>query len=138
MSNTTRTNEVVSIAVQIQQTTWDCVLACVVMLTGRPYSEVFQGAPRVAKEVRRKGSYEKEMHKLAKGVGCKLRKQAEVNLDEDTGILFMESNDPAKASHAAVLFRGTLIDPSTGLLWDPTIYLAGHPYLTVECLYVLT
>ena len=130
---------VASVAPQIQLTTMDCVVACVCMLTGRSYAEVFQGARSTSRKVRKSGAAEKELRSLAKGVGCALHKVTkDVDLDEDTGILWLESHDPKRASHAAVLFRGVLIDPSTGLLWDPHCYLSDHPHLTIEALFMLS
>ena len=108
------------------------------MLTGRSYAEVFQAAKKVSKRVRKAGAQEAELRRLVKGVGCGLHKiTKDIDLQEDTGVLWMDSTDEAKPSHAAVLFRGVLIDPSTGLLWDPDCYLADHKHLRVEALFVL-
>ena len=129
---------VASIQPQIQLTVMDCAITCVSMLTGRSYAEIFQASKKVSKQVRKKGAHEAELRRLARGVGCALHKiTKDIDLQEDTGILWMGSMDESKSSHAAVLFRGVLIDPSTGLLWDPDCYLADHKHLTIEALFVL-
>lgn len=134
--NSTHINEVVSIQPQIQLTTADCAVACVAMLTGRPYADVFQGSPDTAKVVRKTGAFEKELKRLAKGVGVNLkRRNSEIDLDGDTGILWLGSSDDHKGGHAAVLFRGVLIDPGTGQLWSPEAFLGLHPHYIVEAIF---
>ena len=137
MSNTTPSSSVASIAVVVQLTPADCGLACVAMLTGRPYKDVFQGAQASAKRARKHGTNEKELRRLAKGVGVKLRKRRDVNIEEDTGILWLGSENESVDDHACVLFNGTLIDPADGLLWDPDIFLKTYPFYRVEAIFEL-
>ena len=131
--------EVVSIAPTIQLSTTDCATCAIAMLTGHPYSAVFQGSRKTAKIVRAKGAIEVDLRRMARGVGAKLVKKRGplVDLDEDTGILWLGSTDDHKPGHAAVLFRGVLVDPGTGLLWNPHVFLAQSPHYVIEALFEL-
>ena|SRR3990167_2091815 len=130
---------VVSIAPVVQLSTMDCAVACVAMLTGHPYSNVFAGSTPTAKIVRKSGAVQKDLRRLARGVGATLHKirAADVDLDDDTGILWLGSTKESIPGHAAVLFRGTLIDPGTGLLWDPHVFFLENPHYQVEALFSL-
>ena len=138
-SEMTLPKEVVSISPIIQIAVMDCAVAAVAMLTGHPYSDVVAGRKRTYRIVRKKGAIEIDLRRLAKGVGAHLHKVvgSKVDLDEDTGILWLNSIKEGIAGHAAVLFRGTLIDPSSGLIWNPHVFLAQNPHYEVEALFEL-
>ena len=131
--------DVASISPVIQLSTMDCAVACVAMLTGHPYSDVFAGSKLTTRIVRKSGAIEVDLRRMARGVGAKLHKvkAKDVDLDDDTGILWIGSTNDKIPGHAAVLFRGALIDPGTGLIWDPHIFLAENPHYVVEALFEL-
>ena len=135
----TSARAVASVVPVIQQSVMDCAVACVAMLTGHPYSNVFSGSATTAKIVRKSGAIEVDLRRLARGVGAKLKKvkPPNIDLDDDTGILWLGSTNPKIPGHAALLFRGVLIDPGTGLLWDPQVFLAENPHYVIEALFEL-
>ena len=122
-------NEVVSCYPVIQQTVKDCAVACIAMLFGRSYAEVFQAGGATVKAVRKLGAAEKALRRLAKGVGGTLIRRNEFDIEEDTGILWLGSTDPKNGGHSAMLFRGVLIDPGTGQLWNPEVFMQTHHYI---------
>ena len=98
------------------------------MLAGVPYADVFQHAKRTARRARKIGTTLTDLKRLASKVGLRFRiKDATVtDLDGDTGIMWL-SPKKGEIGHLTVLFRGVLIDPSNGQLWDPETYLKSSP-----------
>lgn len=122
---------VASIQVVVQQTHADCGVCCLAMLLGRPYSDIFMHSPQQVKLARKKGLTEGSLTRLAKKVGVKLshRRVTDDDLDEATGILFLGATKKGVDDHAVVMFNGTLIDPSDGLLWDPSVYFRRFSFV---------
>ena len=131
MSNT-KSKALVSVAIVAQQTTNDCAIAAVAMLTNLPYPEVFQAHAALSKRVQKSGASNRTIKAMIKRLGFNLRHRVEIDLDEDTGLLLLDSTDEKKMGHTALLFRGTLVDPGTGLLWDPEVFLRENSFYRVE------
>ena len=108
----------------IQKDVSDCAIACLAMVLGVPYVLASTIAQEVTKKPHKKGLGTRQMMSIARKLGRSMAcvKAADVDLDEDTGILFVGFT-PSGNEHATVLFQGVLVNPADGLLYDPATYL---------------
>ena len=107
-----------SIRVCVKRHENDCAVACFVMLLGVSYEAALIAISKVDPTLATKGLYFTQLRKAAKELGVKLvsvpRKKYDV--DNAVGILGVKYAD--KHEHAVVLFRGVVIDPEGGIIWD--------------------
>ncbi len=109
----------------IQKDIADCGIACLAMVLGVPYVLASTIAREVTKKPHSTGLGTRQMLSIARKLGYAMEciKAADVNVDEDTGILFVGF---ASSEHATVLFQGVLVNPADGLLYDPSTYLTSN------------
>ncbi len=125
-----------AVEICIQKSTIDCVMACLAMILGVPYVDVVHAAAKVDPTLIRTGCTYPETRRVAKTLGRDLRYADHTQLDEATGILFHTRGRSMKY-HAVVMFNGSLIDPSSGLIYLPEAYFAANPTFKPARLMVL-
>ena len=99
----------------------DCAIAALAMLLGKTYGEVAPIVTEVAPKALQRGLWVTEMQRVVRKLGGVLRVSRTFNLDEDVGLLMIDLED---SGHVVVLFRGVLINPGDGCVWEPDAYLA--------------
>jgi hypothetical protein len=115
------TQEPVALEPIMQLGTHDCGVAGIAMLLGVPYVAIAGALPQ-RKRVYREGMSTRQMVNLAKSLGRKVKVLKTVDLSDDFGILQVE-NDKEEHGHAAMLWRGLIVDPASGFIWDSTVWL---------------
>lgn len=101
----------------------DCGVACLAMLLGLPYEDVYVAACKVDRRFARLGLAMHEMQSIAKLCGVRLARRRLYDIEADTGILSVRA---AKYWHFVVLFRGVVVDPDAGRIFDADEYRAIH------------
>lgn len=94
----------------------DCAVCCFVMLLGVSYEVALLAVGRVDPQVATNGLYFTQLKKAAAGLGMHLKSKRRYDVQNDCGILGVQFAD--KTEHAVILFRGTIIDPDGGVVWD--------------------
>lgn len=94
----------------------DCAVCCFVMLLGVSYEVALLAVGKVDPQVATNGLYFTQLKKAAAGLGMTLKTKRKYDVMNDVGILGVKF--PDKAEHAVILFRGTIIDPDGGIVWD--------------------
>jgi hypothetical protein len=102
----------------------DCGVACVAMISGRPYQQVADAARKIAWNVAAVGLYPSQVQALAKACRCRLTRRARKGYDEDlTGVLIVRDAQDW-ALHAVVIFQGCIFNPADGVLYDHDVFLS--------------
>jgi len=101
----------------------DCAVCCLAMTLNVPYWQVVKTAEALVPDVRTTGLWDRQIDRVARLLGFKVKRTRTYNIEEDTGILTIDYGK-GKSSHAVSLFHGTIIDPEFCLLWEPDVYLA--------------
>jgi ABC-type bacteriocin/lantibiotic exporter with double-glycine peptidase domain len=107
----------------IQKSSNDCCVACLAMLLGQPYKDVYQVATNLRMHVEL-GMTNQNMIRVAKefGVVMKSLPLTSVHPFEApyvTGIL-------SHSNHAVILFENVVFNPADGLIYDPDAYIASR------------
>lgn len=108
----------------IQKSDADCAIAALAMASGYSYSDLSRAARTVLKNPHQSGMWITEMKRVVKKLGITLKVVTpQEALDIGTGLWIIKFLK-TKEYHCVTLFRGTLIDPLNGVLWEPETYLA--------------
>lgn len=97
-----------------QRSLEDCAIAALAMLLGRTYEDVLDVAARVVQRPHRRGMWLTDLIAVAGELGVSLVRKRRADLDEDIGILSVETN---RGPHVVVLRAGVVIDPSDHAVW---------------------
>jgi ABC-type bacteriocin/lantibiotic exporter with double-glycine peptidase domain len=126
-----------------QRKSWDCGVACLAMLLGKPYGDVAAFArDLIASDLldvwrlHKRGLVIHDMQLLADGFGVALRPvpRQEGYLDGQTGILGMLGGEMDPAGHWVVLKAGAIVDPDGSEVWSVEDYMARTKSRTVTLL----
>lgn len=126
-----------------QRKSWDCGVACLAMLLGRPYGDVAAFARDLiavdlfdARRLRRRGLTIPEMQIIADGFGVALRPVARRvgYLTGRTGILGLLGGEMDPAGHWVVLKAGAIVDPDGAEVWAVPDYVQRTKARTVTLL----
>lgn len=105
----------------IQRSDMDCGLCCLQMLADRPYDVVRNEALKASPKLHSRGMFASELRRIGGRLGLRLMKRPRWT-DEDVGVLDVHLRDGGR--HFAVLFRGVLLNPADGMVWDTDTYLS--------------
>jgi len=110
-----------------QKDAGDCAIACLTMLLGKPYVNVVQACPReyLGRPYNpvKSGMTNWMMIEAAQKLGVTLSVYRKFDLYEDIGILTVlkgharTQKNKDKDTHAVLLVKGTILDPTDGRLW---------------------
>ena len=105
----------------MQKDSWDCGVACLVMLTGKSYGVVSVVVPKRAR--RDGGLGQTQMRNIATRVGVSTRWIKDGDLQEVVGILGLtrpiEPANPKsdREGHYVMILKGVLYNPAEGVIW---------------------
>ena len=111
----------------------DCAIVVLAMYLGRSYEDVLGQAAQLDAEIHRRGMWVHQIERTAKALGVPLRRRRSYDLEEDDGILSLDSTN-GEAAHV-VLLRAGLIFNVNGTVWEPDVYLSHEKYAP-KCLLV--
>lgn len=117
----------------------DCALCCFVMLCGISYEAALVAIGHVDQKLATNGLYFTQIRRAAAQLGIKLQslKKGTYDPQNSVGILGVRFKD--KQEHAVLLFRGTIIDPDGGLVYDDLdAYIEAAKVKTIGSLLVAT
>jgi ABC-type bacteriocin/lantibiotic exporter with double-glycine peptidase domain len=108
----------------------DCGLACIASITGYRYEDVLSEASRkrpVGCFPHETGLYLSEIVRIAKQLGCTLKKKRVCNFDKDEGILSVDWKSGSRFNHhVVVVVQGLIFDLSDMSVWMPSDYQKSH------------
>ena len=111
----------------------DCAVAALGWFFHLRYEDAFVAAVSVQPNLIRGGGLTvREIQRVGERLGRPLRRvdRRRVDLEEDSGILIVNWNEPAKQDgsygHCVVLRKGTIICPRLPSAWDAAEYLAAE------------
>ena len=115
----------------------DCSIASMATVFRKDYEEVLIAAEKVAPKVWRDGLSIEDMQRVARRLKVPVRVRAAasqtIDLDEETGILWLQYNDDAHKHHVVSIFEGGwLADPE----YSPVVIAEYDHYLRVHNAYV--
>jgi hypothetical protein len=89
------------------------------MLLGVSYEAALMAISAVDQKLATNGIYFTQLRKAAKQLGMTLlsQRKGRYDLQNSVGILSVQFKETG-TDHAVVLFRGTVIDPDGGVVWD--------------------
>lgn len=99
----------------------DCAIASLASFTGSDYEEVLLAAGKVSKTLWNSGLSGPEHIRVCKRLGVKARWFKTYDIEEDTGVLWVEYHENAKKAHSVVLVEGRIYDPD----YNP-VFIAEH------------
>jgi hypothetical protein len=119
------------IRVARQRKDYDCGIACLQMLTGKPYGDVAAFVRRVVdpRKLRRRGLIIAEMMGAARFFGTRIRpvwRRRGYLEDYPNGILGVIGGEMDPAGHWVILKAGTIVDPDGAEVWSVADYMAKH------------
>lgn len=103
----------------------DCGLACIASITGYRYEDVLAEASRkepVGCFPHENGLYLSDMIRIAKRLGCSLKKKQTCNFSKDEGILAVGTRNKRFTHHVVVVVKGLVFDCSDMTVWEPEEY----------------
>lgn len=105
----------------------DCVVAALAALIERPYEQVVAVAGRAVPNFWKSGIDNKDMPRIAKRLGVKVKWVTVYDIDEDTGVLSLTYHIGTKG-HVVLLLEGRIVEledrPITS--WEPAAYMQAH------------
>lgn len=126
-----------------QRKNWDCGVACLAMVLGRPYGDVAAVARDLiasgyidATKVRRRGLTIQDVQLIADGFGQALEPvpRAAGYLSGRSGILGVLGGQMDPAGHWVVLKAGAIVDPDGSEVWSVEDYVSRTKARTVTLL----
>lgn len=122
-------SEPVTITPTMQIGPGDCAIACLAMLLGVPHQAIMAAVPH-KRAVMQRGLSNRQIVNIGKRLGREVRRKGgHVDLEEDVGILKLESGRDRRCGHAVVLVKGLVINPADGLVWvDAETFLKTEPW----------
>lgn len=119
-------HEPLFIHVCAQRHSSDCGVCCFVMLCGLSYEAALVAMVGVDEKLATNGLYFTQIKKAAQKLGIKLKSlpRGRYDLSDAVGILSVKFRD--KTEHAVVVFRGCVIDPEGGVVWDDVLEYIEH------------
>lgn len=102
----------------------DCGVSVLAMLLGVTYEEALLAVGFEQPSVLTSGVYAKHLTQAAKTLGVTLRVRRRFDLEDDTGILGVNSAKWTSA-HVVILREGLIVD-TDGTLWAPDVYQRVH------------
>jgi trans-2-enoyl-CoA reductase len=124
---------------QVSRGDADCALVALSIYLQRSYEDVFGVAVAVARTTaphRQRGLFIREIKQIAKLFGQRLHERKTFDLDEDEGILRLDTPD-SDAEHAAFIKHGLVWD-TDGTVWEMDTYLEATKYRPVSLLQLHT
>jgi hypothetical protein len=120
------------VRVERSQSSGDCALVALAMLTGKSYGDVLDAAASVAKCSHRRGLYVTQIMRTAQALGVPLRKKKHIDFDNDVGIgLFhcaaypdVVTKRPGAVGHAALVRWGLIFDGDE--VWEDTLFSSHY------------
>lgn len=113
-----------------QRKGWDCGVASLAMLTGKPYGDVMALARANVSEQKRKryGLVTYELEDIAMQLGQPLKRiyRRRDYLFGQTGILGLLGGAMDKRGHWVILKAGAIVDPDGGEVWAVDDYLKRY------------
>lgn len=104
----------------------DCAVACLATLFGLTYEDALVALSQQEPAVLHGGVSERSLRKAALECGHVLRRQRLIDLEDATGILWLESPQ-WPAAHVVVLWDGRIVDTDGGTLWrNADVFLKHH------------
>lgn len=107
----------------------DCGLACIASITGYRYEDVLSEASRkepIGSFPHENGLYLSDMIRIAKRLGCGLKKKKTCNFKEDEGILAVGAKNKRFTHHVVVVAKGLIFDLSDMTVWEPEEYRKAY------------
>ncbi len=117
----------------------DCAVVAISLATGYSYEETLSACLATCPEVLGNGMNVSQIKGALRELGFKAKARRKYDLDEDTGLLWVE--DPAGEGHMVYLWAGRVVNPGksdrTALWLDPEEYLLAGDWtadvlITVE------
>jgi ABC-type bacteriocin/lantibiotic exporter with double-glycine peptidase domain len=110
-----------------QRKPWDCGVAALAMLLGRPYGDVSASVRRVVVGYR-KGMTIRAMEAVSQDLGTPLKRvyKQKHYLANATGILGLLWGTSRDKGHWVVVKGGAIVDPDGGEVWDAIDYMTKH------------
>ena len=102
----------------IQKAGMDCGAACLAMYLSIPYRQVSDAAMAIVPDFLNAGITRNELKNIAAKLGYDLERTRKFTSTND-GVLFLQHR---KDFHWVLLFNGSIINPSDGLVWVPEAY----------------
>lgn len=114
----------------------DCGIACLAMMLGKSYEDVFAAAVAHThdKIVHKHGMWVSQIMRVAKEMGVTLHRRKKWDLESSVGILGM-TNRNTEEGHVVVLKEGYIIDVD-GTIWAADVYFKNTAYVP-ECILTL-
>lgn len=106
------------IRVEPQRHSNDCAVCCFVMLCGVSYEAALVAIAGVDQKLGTNGLYLTQIKKAAKSMGIKLKTVPKGKYDLHNTVGILSVRFPSKLEHAVILFRGMVVDPDGGIVWD--------------------
>jgi hypothetical protein len=105
----------VCVAVRSQKHQGDCGIAVLAMALGVTHEQVLMVAPMAARD----GLTTRQLQSIASRLGARLLSRPDADIHAETGILGIQWHNPNRyEGHWCYLWRGSVVDPSDGTLWD--------------------
>ena len=122
--------------IEKQRTGTDCSVCALAMLLDASYNTVWEAAISVLGRAPTRGLYNTECLKVATklGIRMRVRKRGHYDLKRATGLLPVTS---AGGKHMVALFRGVVVDPKDGALWEAETYLKAGTWEETSLLEVV-
>ena len=110
----------ICVAVRPQLHSSDCAIQAISMALGVDYEDVLKHAPIAVRD----GLSPQRFHRLGRALGVRFVRDDKADLDEDTGLLWVEFRT---AAHLVYVHQGVLINPADATVWGcPADYLEQH------------
>jgi hypothetical protein len=121
------------VQLQVQRAPGDCGICALSMLLGLPYEDVLGAAVKTTggSRVHHNGMMTRDMRRTAKKLGIHLALRRSVDLEQDEGVLSLQSDE--HGGHAVLLKAGLIFD-GDGTVWEPESYFASTGYRVLSLL----
>lgn len=107
-----------------QQSAEDCAIVALSVYLDLPYAQIAAAVAVVAPRAFIRGMWSTEIRRVAALFEQPLRSKRKFRIaDRESGILVLQM---PVGRHAAVLFEGTVVNPSDGMTWNYAAYLKRY------------
>ena len=114
-----KSHELISVRVIQQRHGMDCLICCLAMLLGTSYEAALLAVSKVKQDSGTEGLSWKDAERAAEQLGAHVRLRRKYSPDETVGIVDLVPKTKRQPNHhAALLLRGTLIDPAEPMVYD--------------------
>jgi hypothetical protein len=114
----------------------DCAVACLATLFELTYEDALVALSQEEPGVVHGGVTERALRRAAKVCGRELKRQRRIDLEDSTGILWLESPH-WPAAHVVVLWDGRIIDTDGAALWREADDYLKHYEATPKALLIV-